>query len=692
MLLNRDNGFALPQRFQFPEAGRYAFIFIALFIALIAIYSNSFQGEWHFDDFNNIVDNPAIKIQSISWPEIKKFLPGFHQGGLSSRPLPNLTFALNYATGGLDVFGFHIVNFAVHYLSAVFLFLFIYNTLKLPRLKDEYHSVAYPVALLATFFWAVHPVWVTSVTYIVQRMAALAGMFYILSMYFYLKARTAQKTRSSVIFFICSAAAGVAALLSKENAVMLPACLLLFDLLLIEGASRKNILRCCKIFVLPAALILFLGYIYTGGFSAIFEGYKWRDFTLGQRLLTEPRIILFYLSLLIYPISSRLTLLYDIDISTALFSPWTTIPAIVVIVLMIGLAFYVARKRPLISFCILFFFVNHLIEGTFIPLELIYEHRNYLPAMLLFIPFAQFIIYVIDYFSYKKVIQMIVAMSIAIIILGLGDVTYRRNAIVSSEVLLCLDNIDKYPNLSRPYTNLGKSYMENNIIDEGFQCFQKALALNKFSNINQRAVQEYNMGVYYFKKEQFDIAFSYFEKAYQTIPNYTANAVNMAKIYILRDQPDAAYRLLHPFIGQSPHDYALNDVYSLILLKKNNINEAEFYANKFMRNNAYCKFSYSVLAETSRRKGNIRASILYWELYQEMSPQDISANLALIDLYAQSDDGQNLNRELVKLYFFKGNQPLSSYLEEVDRKKKLFYYFPDKKRIESIACRKLSGC
>ena len=103
------------------------------------------------------------------------------------RPLSYLSFALNYKLGGMDVFGFHVVNFIIHYFSAVFLFLFIYNTLKLPRLKDQYENIAYPVALLATFFWALNPVWVTSVTYIVQRMASMAGLFYIMSMYFYLK-------------------------------------------------------------------------------------------------------------------------------------------------------------------------------------------------------------------------------------------------------------------------------------------------------------------------------------------------------------------------------------------------------------------------------------------------------------------------------------------------------------------------
>ena len=284
-----------------PEANKYAFTFISLFIILIAVYSNSFYGDWHFDDFANIVNNPYIQIKSFSWPEIKHFVHGFYQSGLS-RPLSYLSFALNYKFGGMDVFGYHVVNFIIHYLAAVFLFLFIYNTLKLPLLREKYSTIAYPVALLSTFFWALNPVHVTSITYIVQRMASMAGLFYIMSMYFYLKGRTAQNSTSSISFFILSLIAGFAAVLSKENAVMLPVSILLFDLFLIQGATKENIKKFSKIFFLPLLLILIIGLIYTGGFSNAFSGYDIRDFSMTQRLLTEPRVILFYLSLLFYPI------------------------------------------------------------------------------------------------------------------------------------------------------------------------------------------------------------------------------------------------------------------------------------------------------------------------------------------------------------------------------------------------------
>ncbi|MEQ8163853.1 MAG: hypothetical protein ABRQ34_10045, partial [Smithellaceae bacterium] len=182
----------------------------------MAVYSNSFYGDWHFDDFANISGNPYIQIKDFSWENIKHCIYGLEQKQ-PSRPLSYLSFALNYYFDGTNVFGYHVVNFTIHYLAALFLFLFVYNILKLPLLQDRYENIAYPAALLAAFFWAINPVFVTSVTYIVQRMAAMAGMFYIMAMYFYLKGRQAEKSSSAVVFFLLCVVAGFASVLSKEN-------------------------------------------------------------------------------------------------------------------------------------------------------------------------------------------------------------------------------------------------------------------------------------------------------------------------------------------------------------------------------------------------------------------------------------------------------------------------------------------
>ena len=682
-MLTKENGFNLRIQWQFPEANKYAFTFISLFIVLIIAYSNSFDGQWHFDDYANIVENPHVQIKSLSWSEMKHCVTGIYQDRLL-RPLAYLSFALNYQFGGLNVFGFHVVNFIIHYLSAVFLFLFIYNTLKLPKLKDQFETIAYPVALLASFFWAIHPLFVTSVTYIVQRMTSMAGMFYILSMYFYLKGRTSEKTRNALIFFAGAALAGLASMLTKENAVTLPFSIFLFDLLLIQGVTKENIIKFCKILIFPLLLIVIIGFLYTGGLSNAFGGYAVRDFTMGERLLTEPRVILFYLSLLFYPISSRLTLLYDIDVSTSLFSPWTTLPSIFLILLMIGIAVYLAKRRPLISFCLLFFFLNHLIEGTVLPLELVYEHRNYLPAMLLFVPVAQFIVFVIDYFSYRKIIQIVVALSVVIIIFGLGDITFRRNVIVADEFLLWTDNIEKYPELSRPYTNLGLYYLRRDQKHFGLYNFNQALKLDKFANSQVRDFQFQNMGMYYFREGEYDISLKYFETAARNMPSNVLNKIYIAYVYLSKNEYSRAHRLIEPLLSQDSVNPKLYETYCLILFKEDKLTEAEEYAKKILNKNLNSTFPLIILAESARQKENNHSAVSYWKLYQLSFPLDPYCNLALIELYDQIKAKEELNEELAKLFCFKRSLSLRSYLKEISRNPNLLVYVPDPQKITQI--------
>jgi len=683
-MLTKENGFVLPGRRKFPDARKYFFTFSALLIALLIVYSNSFHGDWLFDDFFNIVENPNVQMKSFSPEEVKRSFFALSTEK-PTRPLAYFSFALNYYFGGLDVFGYHVVNFIIHYLTAIFLFLFIYQTLKLPLIKDDYESIAYPVALLATFFWALHPIHVTSVTYIVQRMASMAGMFYIMSMYFYLKARTTENAGRSVCFFAACAAVGLAAVFSKENAVMLPACLLLYDLFLIQGASPKALKKYSKVALLSFAVILILAYIHVD-FSKLFQQYDLRNFTPLERMLSQPRVFIFYLSLLFYPINSRLTLLHDMEVSRTLGEPWTTLPAIILVFFIVAFALFFCRKRPLVSFCIIFYFLNHLIEGSFLNLELIYEHRNYLPSMLLFVPVAQFVIFVIDYFSYKRALQFVMAAGILIIVFGLGETSYRRNAIVADEFLFWSDNIEKYPNLSRPYTNLGNAYMARNQEDEGIKYYKKAIKLDNFANTHVRALQYHNLGIYYYRKGKLDDAYGYFISTHRVIPLYLPNISYLAKIHLIKKETALARKLVEPLLNKYPENSSLNEIFCLILFQEKKFGEAKLQAKKYLERNLSSAWALLVLAETSRQNGNLLSAISLWTTYQQYFPLEAKANLALIELYNETKD-RKLHDEVAKLFCLKKTRSITAYLNEVSLDRDILFYSPDMQKIKTIVLR-----
>jgi protein O-mannosyl-transferase len=178
------------------------FAFTALAILLLSIYGNSFNCSWHFDDAANITNNKAVHLNNLSRNEVKALLLAGHLGAHASpRPLAYLSFGLNYFFSGLDVFGYHLVNLLVHFVASLFLFLFIRNAAGLVLRDGTEDPRVYHVALLASVLWAVHPLQTQAVTYIVQRMTSLAGMFTIMSLYFYLKARASLSNVRAVVFF-----------------------------------------------------------------------------------------------------------------------------------------------------------------------------------------------------------------------------------------------------------------------------------------------------------------------------------------------------------------------------------------------------------------------------------------------------------------------------------------------------------
>ncbi|MCK9231038.1 MAG: tetratricopeptide repeat protein [Syntrophales bacterium] len=684
-MITGADGFDLHVRWRFPGGRQYVFACIALFVFLFVIYSNSFQGAFVFDDAHNIVENRHIHLKSLDWNSIKQTFYGI-EGRKISRPVSYFTLALNYYFHGLDVFGYHVVNFIIHYLAAVFLFLLIHNTLNLPSLRERYGPTAYSTALLAALFWATSPLQVTAVTYIVQRMASMAGLFYIMAMYLYLKGRTAEGNRSRALLWGLCLLSGALAAGSKENAVLLPLGIWLFDLLLIQGASRENVIRNLKVFV-PVALVVGALGLWYANIGAILSGaaYENRPFTLVERLLTQPRIVIWYLSLLFYPLASRLTLIHDIELSTSLITPWTTMPAMALILGLVVLALYLARRHPLISFSILFYFLNHIVESTFIPLELIYEHRNYIPSMFLFVPVAVAMIYTMGYFSYRKSVQFMAVIVFAFLLYAQGHVVVERNALFHHPALLWSDNVDKAPNLSRPHKNLGQIYSLLGLHDKAYELYTKALLLNNYSNLLNEAVTLNNLGSYYSHvKKDFNGALMFFEAALKVHPAYWPAHHGSAGALANKGAFAESEARLVEAINIWPDNDALRLLYAFVLLKLEKHEQAMQEARYALSLNSGASYAFCILGETLRRGGEIERSALFWEKFIERHPDSIQGHLALVELYNILQERDKLAQSVGRLIILKGSKRWSEFIRNFKVGDPAHVYCPDPEHVISI--------
>jgi tetratricopeptide (TPR) repeat protein len=624
---------------------KVVFTMLALAIVIFSIYSNSLNCSWHFDDEPNITSNPNLHMRELSWDSIRHAIfSDRNNPHIPYRPVACFSIALNYYFGGLDVFGYHLVNIFIHLLSSIFLFLFIYHTLNLPSLKTQYAPQSYSIALLATILWAINPVQTQAITYVVQRMASMAGMFYIMSMFFYLRARIQQPRCKKVLFLILCLISFVLAFGSKENAVMLPVSIFLYEILLLQQITGQTIRKYGKVFFIILAGILLVGFAYTyiqgGTIFSFLNGYENRPFTLVQRVLTEARVIIFYISLLLYPVPNRLSITHSFQVSTSLFDPISTFFSIVLITGATWYAIYSAKKRPLYSFVILFFFFNHAIESSVLPLELIFEHRNYIPSMPFFVPVAIGFYYVFNRYKDKTSMKYILLSFMVLVIVGLGHSTFLRNYAWKTDRSLWSDAIEKAPDSFRAYHNLGKYYHDNGYTQKAVSAYKKALMSPVVHRKNEMAVTYYNLGkIYsdlgdytkarYFYERSMNInpefqpayndfaavldregkhqlAHDYLLKALRLNPDSTVAHYNIGLHYLRERQPDKAIQHLSRLSNTSEFEDRVLLYLGIAYNQKGHLGRAVNYFRMAVKKNPRNTRTYLHLAEVLYRAGNIK--------------------------------------------------------------------------------------
>ncbi len=560
--------------------------FILLFIINLLIYSNSFNAAWQFDDYPNIVESPSIHITNLSAKSLfdSFFVKRARSEGIGKRldrPVARLSFALNWYFGKDNVFGYHLVNIIIHCMVSCILFLTILLLLKSPKVKDKYEGNEYFIALFTAAMWCAHPIQTQAVTYIVQRMTSLAAMFYIAGIYFYLRLRMSQSRRDVYLWAILCFLCFMLALGSKENAITFPAALMLVEICFFQSPDNKEARKKLIKIILSAGLIIFLiGFAVLitrakSPVSFLMEWYKERSFTPMERLMTEARIVVFYLSQLFYPIVDRLSLVHDFPVSTSLLKPVTTIPCFLLIFFFISFGIFQIKKRPVLAFAILFFFLNHTVESTILPLELLFEHRNYLPSMFLFLPLAIGLKFILDYYSQnKRSMYVLISVFASLLIMALGMGTYIRNFAWQSSKTLWEDVMEKAPGLARPYSFLADYYKNLGDNKKALVLYKKALERKNPNSEKFRAMDLNNIGIIYSDLKDYKKAISCFKKALELNPDSEIMARNLVLNYIKTYKFDMALLLVEQFIKKGHAGIKILNLKGFILIKKEKFKEA----------------------------------------------------------------------------------------------------------------------
>lgn len=365
---------------------RSAWMLSTLALLCMLAYAAGLSGGFQFDDYPNIVNNSALRTighAPADWLAI----------ALSSdttalrRPLSMLSFGLNVAWFGMHPLAFKLVNLLIHLLNGALIYAVGRRLARHLLGDDSRHPGITPenIALLAAGLWLLHPLNVSGVLYIVQRMNELAVLFTLAGLLCYAEGRERMLRgehglRLALGGLLCF---GLLAVLSKENGALIVAYALVIEATCYRFTTPRHhenaVLKAFFFLSVALPIALFLAYLALHS-HWLPNSYAVRNFTLYQRLLSEARILCDYLLWIFVPVPAWMGLFHDdIATSTGLLSPWTTLPSVVFLIALIAAAWKWRRSSPGLAFAVAWFLIGQSMESTILPLELVFEHRNYLP-------------------------------------------------------------------------------------------------------------------------------------------------------------------------------------------------------------------------------------------------------------------------------------------------------------------------
>ena len=341
---------------------RWLWSILALVVLGAIAYWNSFDVPFVFDDLLSIQRNAGVRFGDFLSPSV-----------LGQRPLLYLTFSIDYALHGLDVWGYHVGNLLFHLLNGILVFFIGQHIFRLHSTDERRTNV---FALLAAAFFIVHPVQTESVTYISSRSELVSTFFYALAFLVFIK------TPKRYIGFLLSLLVGFLGflgILSKETVITLPASLVLYDFLFLSESQIRQVLsrwRFYITFVIGAALAIYkLVTVMLVGAIGKAEGNlpPWNYF------LTQTRVVTKYVQLVFFPLSLNLD--YDFKPSGSLLEP-RVLAASLFLLTLIAAGWFLRRRQPIAAFSIFWFFITLSPTSSFVPiLDVIFEHRLYLPMV-----------------------------------------------------------------------------------------------------------------------------------------------------------------------------------------------------------------------------------------------------------------------------------------------------------------------
>ena len=573
--------------------GHFRRSFLAIFLLGILAYYKSFGAEFQFDDYKAIVDNPFIKHLDLAvlW------------GSYKVRFVTNLTFALNYFFCGLNVFGWHLVSNFIHFTASCLVYSFVHITFQTPRLKGRFNDdIQRWMALFSALIFLLHPIQTQAVTYIVQRATSLAALFYIAALLFYAKAKLNDRTRDFAWAILFS----FLGMLTKPVVITLPLMVILYDVIFFGTDKKFDVSRIILyvIFIIPVLVIPFVLFGPQGIVNAASIGLQ--EIPQKNYLLTQFNVIMTYLRLLFVPINQNID--YDYRIAQTLFE-FPTFISFTAIVAIVGVALRWLSKERLLTFGILWFFIALGPQSSiFSLLDVIYEHRVYLPCL----GFSVFI----SAFLFKIIRNRKTYIAVMSIIVGvLLILTCQRNLLWSDAQRFMEDTVSKSPNKARPHNNLAFFYFHQGKLTEAEREYKRAVTLDP-----DYYIAAYNLGMVYFEGNRLTEAGDIFLALTRHYPDFPDPYVGLAMVLSKFGHNQMALELLrHSPMPNSKNASAYIVLGNIFQSQKDGI-QAKAMFQKAVWLNPDSSVGHYNLGNTYFKEGNFYEALVSYQKAAKLNP------------------------------------------------------------------------
>jgi tetratricopeptide (TPR) repeat protein len=531
---------------------------ILVSILTFAVYANTFDSPFRVDSTTSITENPVLVDISYFTDDDKA--PKGYGRIIRGRTTGYLTLFLNYQVHGTDVTGYHLVNTLIHVLAALTLYWLVLLTFRTPVMKGSRLAAKAPtVALLAALVFALHPVQTQSVTYVIQRLASLATLFYALAIAAYVRSRLSEGNAGKTGFYLLCLVSAFLAMKTKETAFTIPMAVMLYEFMFFRDGWKRRVLWLMPVIlmlaVIPISLLAPEGEPLGEVLRSVDRSTRITEIPRFTYFMTELRVLVTYLRLMLLPLNQ--SLFYAYPLSGSLLHPQVLISVLVLGVFLgsgIYCAFRAQKGEPalgIMAFGVFFFFIALSVESGVIPLNPIYEHRLYLPLLGIAPAASVALMLAKEKLGTTRARKAAFAAMILVPAL-LALFTFTRNAVWASPVAFWGDTVRKAPGEPKTHTGLGHaiSLYEPERLRESLSHFHTALRMNP--NDFQA---HFNLASAYEELGDLDRAVSELETCISLRPGVMWPYVNLASIYEQLGKTVNAMDVLMRAIEREPNYY-----------------------------------------------------------------------------------------------------------------------------------------